>query len=35
MKEEEVVRADLNAAGELLSDTTSKLYDSLSATTVN
>lgn len=35
MKEEEVVRADLKAAGELLSDTTSKLYDSLSATTVN
>lgn len=35
MNEEEVVRADLKAAGELLSDTTSKLYDSLSATTVN
>ena len=35
MKEEEVVRADLKAADELLSDATSKLYDALSATTVN
>lgn len=35
MKEEEVVRADLKAADELLSDATSKLYDALSAATVN
>lgn len=35
MKEEEVVRADLKAADELLSDATSKLYNALSATTVN
>ncbi|CAH3137989.1 unnamed protein product [Porites lobata] len=35
MKEEEVVRADLKTADELLSDATSKLYDALSAATVN
>ena len=35
MKEEEVVRVDLKAADELLSDATSKLYDALSAATVN
>lgn len=35
MKEEEVVRANLKAADELLSDATSKLHDDLSPTTVN
>ena len=35
MEEEEVVKADLKAADELLSDSTSKLHDALSATTVN
>ena len=32
MQEEEVVKADLKAADELLSDATAKLHDALSAT---
>lgn len=35
MREEEVVKADLKAADELMSDATSKLHDALSATAVN
>ena len=35
MQEEEVVKADLKAADELMSDATSKLHDALSATAVN
>ena len=35
MREEEVVKANLKAADELMSDATSKLYDALSATAVN
>ena len=35
MREEEVVKANLKAADELMSDTTSKLHDALSATAVN
>ena len=35
MAEEEMVKADLKAADELLSDATSKLHDALSATAVN
>ena len=35
MRGEEVVKADLKAAAELISDATSKLHDALSATAVN
>ena len=35
MQEEEVVKADLKAADESLSDTTAKLHDALSATALN
>ena len=35
MREEEVIKADLKAADELMSDATSKLHDALSATVVN
>ena len=35
MREEEVVKADLEVADELISDATSKLHDVLSATAVN
>ena len=35
MREEEVVKANLKAADELMSDATSKLHDALSATAVN
>ena len=35
MREEEVVKADLKAADELISDATSKLHDVLSATAIN
>ena len=35
MQEEEVVKADLKAADELLSDATAKLRDALSATALN
>ena len=35
MREEEVVKANLKAADELISDATSKLHDALSATAVN
>ena len=35
MREEEVVKADLKAADEIMGDATSKLLDALSATAVN
>ena len=35
MRDEEVVKANLKAADELMSDATSKLHDALSATAVN
>ena len=35
MREEEVLKANLKAANELMSDATSKLHDALSATAVN
>ena len=35
IREEEVVKADLKAADELMRDATSKLHDVLSATAVN
>ena len=35
MREEEVVKGDLKVADELISDATSKLHDTLSATAVN
>ena len=35
VREEEVVKADLKAADELLSDATTKLHDVLSATALN
>ena len=35
MREEEVVKANLKAADELMSDATSKLHDALSAIAVN
>ena len=35
MREEEVLKANLKAANELMSDATSKLHDALTATAVN
>ena len=34
-REEEILKADLKAADELMSDATSKLHDALSATGIN
>ena len=35
MREEEILKADLKAADELMSDAISKLHDALSATGIN